>query len=216
MGMYVRAAQFILANRFAKASLDYRWTCHKKLTGLLNHQGKMRNGSAHGTQAGYRAHAGADHRHLTHQFHGGFEAVERRDVGMADDFQGLDAATAAAAIDQSHQWHAHFQRVLFAVPGLVTDLGIGGTTTDREIIATDDDTTPVDPGRAQHEVGRRKTFQLAVFGIAGLARQGADLVKGIFIGEGIDSLPHREATVVMLALDALITTHLFGEFLASP
>jgi SulP family sulfate permease len=90
---------------------------------------------------------------------------------MANYFQGLDTAAAAAAIDQPHQWHAHFQRVLLAVAGLVTDLGIGGTTTDRKIITADDDVelTAEEQALLDQASGRVLLFQLAgpmIFGVA--------------------------------------------------
>ena len=148
---------------------------------------------------------------MAHQFHRRVESVQRGNIGITHQLDRLDAAPAAAAVDQADQRQAHFKGVFFAVTGFVADLCVGRAAAHGEIIAADDHAPAIDVRRAEHEIGRHERLALARIVVFRAAGDGADLVKTAFVHQPVDAFAHRKAIIVVLALDALGPAHLPGD-----
>ena len=211
MGVDFGAAEFVLAHGFAEAALDHGRAGHEQLAAVFHHQREMGNRRAHRAESRDRTHAGANHRHMAHQFHRRVESMQRGDIRIANQLDRLDTASAAAAVYEADQRQAHFQGVFLAVTGLVADLGVGRAAAHGEVVAADDHAPAIDFRRAKHEIGRRERLALARIVVLRAAGDGADLVKTACVHQPVDAFAHRQAIIVVLALDALGSAHLPGD-----
>src|SRR5262249_34096096 len=94
------------------------------------------------------------------------------------------------------------------------DRGVGGAAADGEIVAADDHRAAVDLAAAEDEIRRLKIDELALFVVAALAGDRADLAEALRIEELVDALTHGELAGLAVALDLFGAAHPGGERLA--
>ncbi len=158
----------------------------------------------------------------THDRNGGeivddvFPALHVGHIGALIDFQRLDRTAAAGAVDQTHDRQLQLVGHLLGIDLLGADRGIARAAAHGEIITADDNGTAVDAAAPHDEVAGKKFGHLTGFVVGRLAGDAADLVEGAGIEHLVDALAHREALVVVLALDLLRAAHLVGELLTRP
>src|SRR5262249_18999801 len=118
---------------------------------------------------------------------------------------------AAASFDDADDRQAEIMRHLLRHQRLGRDRGIRRAATHGEIVADHDHGAAVDPGAAEHAVGRGQVPELAGLVIFAGAGHGAGPVEGLGIAHPGDALADGEPALVALALDLLNAAHLARE-----
>ena len=152
------AAEFLLGARLAQP-FDDRRAGDEDRGDFLHHDRVVRGDQARGAEAGDRAEAQADDRHLRHLVRDQVERGGLRQpagqVGASGGFDRLDRSAAAGAFDQPDDRHAELGGDLLRHLGLALDRGIGRSAAQGEVVAGDNDRAAVHRAAAEHAVAWR-------------------------------------------------------------
>ena len=194
------AAEFLLADLFARDTLDDRRTGEEHIGGILDHQGEIRQGRGIDSSAGAGAEDAADLRDDARGEDVPLENLTEAGKGI-DAF--LDARTAgiiqADAGCSVADGHVHDLADLFGH-------GFGkGTATDGEILGEDIDETAADGAATGHHAVTVDVLLLHAEVGAAVMHEHVEFFEAAFVKEKGDALTGGELAFLVLRVDAFLT-----------
>lgn len=134
----------------------------KQRTNVFAHDAKVRHGRLGGSETDSRTESSSNNRNFVEEFHHPFHLDRRRNVRVALFEDRSDGTTAGRAVEETNEGDSYFAGQLFGVLGLAPNGTVRVTSTNREIVSSDDNATPIDSSVSRNVVCAREADDLAV------------------------------------------------------
>ena len=167
----------------------------------------MAGDRARRTHSCRRAQCQCDYRHRFQILDDVFPARRHRHIGVAGILERLDRATATRAVNHADQRQAHSVRHLFALHEFAVQRCIGCPAADGEVIRAGDNRAAIDPAPPENEVGWAELGEVAMFIVAALAGDLADLPETVGIKQALQPFARIELALPVLPCELLLAPH---------